>query len=286
MKAKDAPELPTLYRYVVQPSLAYTGLTTSLTLYVTNPPDDPVDATATRITVTIPGGDAPSDLVTLADQSNIAATSGTKGWECAKVTTEDGTAFRIYPDPGVTLPAGGTVSVTFSSIHVVSSAGPTYVAVLEAFGSRTASGSLTVTKVAPGLAAAASIAPATLGAHATATISWSAAAAAYVTIVGPNENQDIPLQGAGPIYSGQTPVLPAQDAPQSAYTVTAWTNDGSSSAAPPVVATLSPPLLTFSAHPLGPLDLDAQAELDWQVDYGIQAFIAPPPQGGLGQVNP
>jgi hypothetical protein len=68
--------------------------------------------------------------------------------------------------------------------------------------------------------------------------------------------------------------------------VTAWTNDGSSSAAPPVVATLSPPLLTFSAHPLGPLDLDAQAELDWQVDYGIQAFIAPPPQGGLGQVNP
>ena len=119
MKARPRAEAQTSYRYLIEPLLAYTGVTTSLTLYVTNPLDDPAPGTATRITVTFPAGDAPSDLVTAADQSNIAATSNVKGWECAAVTTQDGTAFRIYPDPGVTLPPGGSVSVTFSNIHVL-----------------------------------------------------------------------------------------------------------------------------------------------------------------------
>ncbi|AFE07204.1 hypothetical protein COCOR_06895 [Corallococcus coralloides DSM 2259] len=288
----------TQLQYHLDPTTLYMGDTVSLQLTITNPSQSALalergyippradarvgDGSGTTINVRFPMGDSASDLFTQGAASNVSCQSLDKLWACSQFVLPDALVFRIYPLQGSSLPPGGTVQIQFSNILVSNSQGAPVVRILEDIGGDDAQTTLSLLKQPVPLSIQAFADPPTVGLDQTTAIHWTASGGSEVVISGVGQPVIIPLEGPGPFYSQQTPVHPAQNTPQTTFTVSVVTPDKQQQSTQ-VSVQLSPPIIdVFSVSPVTPIDTDQSVSLQWSARYATQAFLRP--SAGSGEV--
>lgn len=258
---KNSAAATTQLTYSIAPVSVPMGSMQTFTLTVANTSSVAVTLNPPHDTVIVGG------LTTLT-AGNVTVQSPGSPWQIG----QNGTTLKIWVTAQAVLQPAASVQFTISGVQVLSQVATASLTVLETIaGNSVYAPNLTISIVAA-LSITAQAIPSTVGSRTIVTLAWTAIGASYVTIQ-PGSSQQYP---AG---TSSTPVLPAQNAPSTTYTLTAVASGGGTASTPVTVTLASPVVNSFTATPSQNLGIGDQTMLSWATTYASAVQIQPAPGG-------
>ena len=245
--------------YSIAPTSVAIGSTQSFTVTATN---------ASSANVTVNPGD--SILIRNLQQlatGNVTPQQPAAPWRMA----QSWPTLRIWVTQQVVLAPTQSVQFVINLVYVVQQVGSASLTVLETISGNSAYAPPLVVSIVNALTVSAEAIPPTVGLGQLVKLAWTSVGASFVTIQ-PGRSQQYPT-------TGYTMVLPAQNVPQTTYTVTATASGGGTVSTPVQVNLASPQLNTFLVSPSQNLGISDRITMSWTTTYASQVQIQPPPAG-------
>jgi len=248
-----------LLTYSIAPTSVAIGSTQSFTVTATN---------ASAVNVMVNPGDSIiiGNLQQLAT-GNVTPQQPATPWRMA----QNWPSLRIWVTQQVVLAPTHSAQFVFNGVQIVQQTGSASLSVLETIAGASNYAPPLVVAIVNALTVSAQAIPSTVGLGQKVKLTWTSVGASYVTIQ-PGSSQQYPT-------TGYIMVLPAQNAPQTTYTVTATASGGGTANQPVPVNMASPVLNSFTVTPSQNLAIDEKINMSWATTYASQVQIQPAPAG-------
>lgn len=236
-----------------------------------------------QIVITLPVGNGGSDLIAIGAQNQVSASVTDPSWIVnvqRDTTTVRATVMALRP---FTWNNGDGFNVVFSGVVVNDTLGTALLTAQASEGNEQGDlVTLDLEKIQSGLTISAYANPEAVGAYQSTQIFWTATGGAKVVLTGNGENQQQPLNGPGPVWSGSFTVQPNPNEAQTLYTVQVQTAGNTQQVSTLVLTDVRPPAIeSFSASPTTNVPINSAVTLRWTTQYALSAYLNPG-----GQVGP
>ncbi|HEY6392310.1 MAG TPA: hypothetical protein VIX89_13575 [Bryobacteraceae bacterium] len=283
----------TLLAYSVNPSQAFVGLQTTLTITITNNTGAAISLVGGRngdeMLLTIPAPPTFQGANALTNNIDFSCVALTPGYACGQ-QGQGSPTFSVRPMGSQTLAQGASIQVTIGPMTIDSTLGSPSIQVQEYIGTNTGTGAITVQKIPQTLAVIAWLSPWIVGLGIPSTLYWQSFGGTNVTVFGfptGTGQKSFPVTGKPPSQTS-TAVTVRSNESQRTYTAQVSTNDGKH-AQTSVTLTQQPPLITSFATtptpPPNPFDPSTSILLNWTTLFSSRVYLLTP-RGQMNQAPP